>query len=41
VYSPKNVKAQKDDWHEIKVSLRPGLKGKVQARPGYYEAPKR
>ena len=36
VYSPENVPPQKDGWHEIKVTLRPGLKGKVQARPGYY-----
>jgi VWFA-related protein len=35
-YTPTNVRPQKDGWHEIKVSLRPGVKGKVQARPGYY-----
>jgi len=36
MYTPSDVKPQKDGWHEIKVTLRPGLKGKVQARPGYY-----
>jgi len=36
MYTPTDVKPQKDGWHEIKVTLRPGLKGKVQARPGYY-----
>jgi VWFA-related protein len=35
-YTPTNVRPQKDGWHEIKVTLRPGVKGKVQARPGYY-----
>jgi hypothetical protein len=35
-YTPTNVRPQKDGWHEIKVSLRPGVKGKVHARPGYY-----
>lgn len=41
LYSPKNAKPQKDGWHDIKVSLRPGLKGRVDARPGYYELKKR
>ena len=36
MYTPENVKPQKDGWHDIKVTLRPGVKGKVQARPGYY-----
>jgi VWFA-related protein len=36
VYTPVKVPARKDGWHEIKVSLRTGLKGKIQARPGYY-----
>jgi VWFA-related protein len=39
-YTPENTKPLKDGWHEIKVALRPGLKGKVQARPGYYEPKK-
>jgi VWFA-related protein len=39
-YTPQNVKPQKDGWHEIKVTLRSGVKGKVQARPGYYARPR-
>jgi hypothetical protein len=36
-YTPENVKPQKDGWHEIKVTLRPGVRGRVvQGRPGYY-----
>jgi len=41
VYTPTNVGQQKGGWHDIKVSLRPGLRGKVQARSGYYEPVKR
>ncbi|HEX5068718.1 MAG TPA: hypothetical protein VFV78_00780 [Vicinamibacterales bacterium] len=40
-YTPERTVPQKDGWHDIKVSLRPGLKGKVQARPGYYELKRR
>ena len=36
MYTPDSVPAQKDGWHDIRVALRPGVKGKVQARPGYY-----
>jgi hypothetical protein len=35
-YTPTNTTPRKDGWHEIKVTLRPGVPGKVQARPGYY-----
>jgi VWFA-related protein len=41
VYTPTNVGPQRDGWHEIKVTLRPGVKGKVQARPGYYAPAKK
>jgi len=41
MYSPENVKPQKDGWHEVKVTLRPGLKGRVQARAGYYAPPQK
>ena len=38
MYTPQGV-AQADGWHEIKVMLRPGAKGSVKARPGYYSPP--
>ena len=40
-YTPTNTTPRKDGWHEIKVSLRAGVKGRVQARPGYYAPAKK
>jgi hypothetical protein len=40
-YTPTNTTPGKDNWHEIKVTLRSGLIWKVQARPGYYERAKK
>lgn len=36
-YTPQNTIARPDGWHNVKITLRSGVEGKVQVRQGYWK----